>query len=89
MLNLILSGVVVSLVTEYLKKRNGKDKAATLWVLIALSTAVALIAMWVLDYSFWPSLGWIIVFAGAFYAYVLRNIPASKPKVVTKSKKKK
>jgi len=88
MLSLILSGVVVSLVTEILKKKQGKDKALTLWTLLALSVVVSLIAMFVLDYYFWTTLGWIIVFAGAFYAYVLRNIPASAPKVVTKNKKK-
>ena len=92
MLNLILSGVVISLVTEYLKKKGGNDKIHTLWTVLLLSTIVSVIAVLVLDYHFWPTLGWIVVFAGAFYAYVLRNIPASKPtlkpKVITKKKKK-
>lgn len=87
MLNLILSGVFVSLVTEILKKKNKFDKAMTLWTLVVLSVVISLLAHWILGFFFWVSMGWILVFAGAFYAYVLRNVTA--PASVAVSKKKK
>lgn len=74
MFHLILGGVFVSLITEVLKKKKKSDKALTLWTLISLAVGVSLLSMWILDYSFWPTLGWVLVWAGAFYAYVLRNI---------------
>lgn len=83
MLSLILSGVLVSLTTEIIKRKNQYDKAMTLWTLVILAVVVALLAHFIMDYYFWTSFGWIMIFAGAFYAYVLRNISAP----VTKKKK--
>ncbi len=77
MLNIILSGVVVSILTEILRKNKQKDKVMTLWTLLLLAISAALLAYWILDYQFWPTLGGILVYAGAFYAYVLRNIRGS------------
>jgi len=94
MLHLVLSGIVVSIVTEILRKKKKKDKVRTLWTLLVMSVAVSLLTYVILDYVFWTSLVWILVFAGAFYAYFLRNIRGSIPtkkvvKVVKRVYKKK
>ena len=72
---LIFAGVVVSLLVELLKSKSKKKttKVENISRLFLLSIAGAFLAHFILDMYFFASLFWIVVFAGAFYSYILRN----------------
>ena len=73
-LGLIFAGVVVSLVVQYLKKALDTTKTGTLTIM-AIIAIVAAIIFSVLDmYGLTDSLLQMITTAGAFYAFIIKNV---------------
>lgn len=84
MLQIILGGILVSLLTEVIKKMGGRDKSETLLLVLGLSVIASLIAYIYMGHNFFGALWYTVIYAGAFYAFVLRSVKGRKKKSVKK-----
>jgi len=73
MLQYMFAGVLISILVEVLKSKKA-NKVNNIAKVFILSTIASLLSMFILDTEFFQALFFIVVYAGAFYAYVLRSI---------------
>lgn len=79
---LIFGGVVVSLVVQFVKSYFKTNTAATMLVVVGLSLVGGVGYMALLHFGLWQSFLQVLVAAGAFYAFILKNVTdATKPSV--------
>lgn len=86
---LIFSGIVVSLFIELLKKKFNLSGLGTMAVVTGLAAGGSVAFYFLQKYGFLESFLQIMTVAGAFYAFILKNIKDSQPVVVVSSPKKK
>jgi hypothetical protein len=73
-ITLLFLGVVVSAVVQFLKTKFNLDTLTTVFVVVGMSLLGAL-AMWGVEYFGWrEAFLQILMTAGAFYAFIIRNI---------------
>lgn len=70
-MEILIAGVVVSLLVQWLKKRFGTDEYKTLGVVAAVSLVGAAAYTSLVAAGYWESVLEILVTAGAFYTYIL------------------
>lgn len=70
----IFLGVIVSTLVQWLKNKYGTSKVGTMAIVIGLALAGALGVSLLNHYGLWDSFWKIIVMAGAFYGFIIKNI---------------
>lgn len=71
---LVFGGVVVSLIVQVIKKKMGTATLGTLSVVVGLSIIGGVAYEILLNYGLWQSALSVLTAAGAFYAFVIRNV---------------
>jgi hypothetical protein len=69
----LIIGVMVSTLVQYLKVKFGTESLITKLIVVGLSIAVGLVYFLVKDTQFYQSTLLVLVFAGAFYTYILQT----------------
>lgn len=75
-LALLFGGVVVSLIVEMIKTKLGGSTSATMAVVVILSLLGGVIYTALTYFQLWEAFLGIIISAGAFYAFIIKNIKA-------------
>ncbi len=70
---LLLGGVVVSILVEFLKTFLKTSRGLTILILIVLSLLTAIIYHSLQVLGYWESVWQILVYAGAVYAFIIKN----------------
>ena len=73
---LILGGVGISILVTTLKKLFKADKQQTMSMVVILSLAGGLAYYFLGKFGLWESFLQVLVSAGAFYAFILKNMSA-------------
>jgi len=71
---LVLCGVLVSMIISAAKKNWKLDKTQTMSLVVILSFAGGIAFFLLKQYGLWESLLQILMGAGAFYAFILKNL---------------
>ena len=71
---IVILGVVVSIIAEIIKRYFSTNKLATLVVVLAMSIIAAVVYYFISQSAIFPTIIQILIIAGAFYAYLIRNI---------------
>jgi hypothetical protein len=69
--DLLIVGVLVSLLVQYLKSTLGTREYVTLGIVAALSILGAGLYVTVKDTRFWPTLLEVLKWAGAIYSFII------------------
>jgi len=71
---LVFGGVLISLVIQLLKKRLALTSTGVMVTVVVLSLLGGVAYRYLLSYGLWESFIAVITSAGAFYAFILKNI---------------
>lgn len=71
---LIFGGVLVSLVVQFIKNKANLNAAGVMLVVAGLSLAGGLAYQALLHYGYWEAFVQVLVSAGAFYAFIIKNV---------------
>jgi len=69
----LILGSVVSLIVQYIKTKYPSNAAMTMALVLALSVATAGLFHLIVGLGMWEGVKDILITAGAFYAFVLRQ----------------
>lgn len=83
---LIFAGVVVSLIIEVLKKRFSLTGQSTMLVAAGVAALAAAGYFYLLKFGLLESFMQIATVAGAFYAFIIKNIRDNQTAVIAASK---
>lgn len=70
----LLFGAIVSLLVELLKKRFDTEKWMTLSLVVVLALLAGLYRFVAQDFGFWEQTIQVLSYAGAFYAFIIKNL---------------
>lgn len=71
---LIFGGIAVSLAVEYIKRKFGTSNTVTMTAVVLLSLGGAVAFYFLKMYGIWEAVLQILVSAGSFYAFIIRNV---------------
>lgn len=71
---LIFGGIAVSLLVEYVKSKFKLSTESVLLLVVALSLAGGAAFYFLQVFGLWASVLQILISAGAFYAFIIRNL---------------
>ncbi len=71
---IIIIGAAVSVLTEIIKRYAGTNKPATLAVVLVISLVFAGVYYFVAQTNYYDTVLNILIIAGAFYAYIIKNL---------------
>lgn len=71
---LIFGGIAVSLLVEWVKTRFDLSTTSTMLTVVGLSLAGGAAYFFLNLYGLWESVLQILISAGAFYAFIIRNV---------------
>ncbi len=71
---LIFGGVAVSLLVEFIKSKLNLSTVQTMLLVVGLSLGGGAAFFFLEMYGLWPAALQIVVSAGAFYAFIIRNL---------------
>lgn len=70
----IFLGVIVSTIVQIIKNYTGTTKTGTMVAVVSLSFVGALCYWLLAKYNLWESFYQILITAGAFYAFIIKNV---------------
>lgn len=73
-LALLLGGVIVSLIIEAVKGHFGGSTTATMIAVVVMSLVGGIAYTLLTHFGLWESFIGVLVSAGAFYAFIIKNI---------------
>lgn len=73
-LGLIFGGIVVSLIVQFLKKRFETNSAGNMVAVVTLAIVGAVGYKLLNHYGMWEAFLQLLTVAGAFYAFIIRNV---------------
>ena len=71
---LIFGGILVSLIVEFVKNKAKLNTAGTMIFVAALSLGGGVLYKVLLAYGLWEAFIGVIASAGAFYAFIIKNV---------------
>lgn len=73
-LALVFGGVAVSLLVQWLKKAFGTAKVGTMTIVVVLALVGGIGFQLLSHYGLWEAFIQVLVSAGAFYAFIVKNV---------------
>ena len=77
---LTFAGIAVSLLVQFIKTKYKLSKNSTLLVVLGLSILGGIAYKVLMFYGFWSTFLQIIMAAGAFYTFIIKNMGGSSSK---------
>lgn len=78
-MELLFAGVVVSVTVQVLKIIFGTSRLATMVILVVLSIVAGISYVILTRYGLFEVFWNVLVYAGAFYAFVIKNVASTLP----------
>jgi hypothetical protein len=78
---LVFGGIVVSALVEYIKRKAKLSTSGVLALVAGLSLIGGGIYVALVHFGYWESVVTVLMAAGAFYAFIIKNVADTKPVV--------